>query len=240
MVALPATCDGPTSSSRPPKPMAETLSYLRLAAGSGTTLADQVRPASRLAIDVRCSLQARSFSPLTDRSRCGVTRFAMGAGPIAAVTYWRWRDALFEGPFRQSLGRTEFAEPSRDRACGLSIAWSRNSAHPPPTLILRSQAAVWPCGFTHRLSRGAPSTSAVCSFSVAEPKLGAGGTVFAIKGFSPIAGAAATIHLYANPLATDFSSIMRTFHGDSPHASRSVHVLRPAFRSSVRKWRASS
>ena len=30
--------------------IAETVSYLRLAAGSGTTLADQMRPASRLAI----------------------------------------------------------------------------------------------------------------------------------------------------------------------------------------------
>ena len=37
-------------------------------------------------------------------------------GLIPAVALRRWRDAVFEGPFRQRLGRTEFAEPSRDRA----------------------------------------------------------------------------------------------------------------------------
>ena len=37
-------------------------------------------------------------------------------GSMAAVASWRWRDALFEGPFGRSPGRTKFAEPSSDRA----------------------------------------------------------------------------------------------------------------------------
>ena len=66
-------------------------------------------------------------------------------GPTAAVASWRWRDALFEGPFRQRLGRTEFAEPSRDRALQFIHRLSRRRPSTSDT-ILRSQAAVWPCG----------------------------------------------------------------------------------------------
>jgi hypothetical protein len=65
-------------------------------------------------------------------------RFAMDAGPYPGGRRRRWRDALFAGPFRQRLGRTKFAEPSRDRA-------------------LR---------FIHRLSRKAPIH--LLSFSVQE------------------------------------------------------------------------
>jgi hypothetical protein len=45
---------------------------------------------------------------------------------------WRWRDALFEGPSRQRLGRTKLAEPSRDRALQFLHRLSRK-ARPPPT-----------------------------------------------------------------------------------------------------------
>ena len=65
-------------------------------------------------------------------------RFAMDAGPYPGGRRRRWRDALFAGPFRQRLGRTKFAEPSRDNA-------------------LR---------FFHRLSRKAPIH--LLSFSVQE------------------------------------------------------------------------
>src|SRR6476620_9773283 len=34
-------------------------------------------------------------------------RFAMGAGPVAAVAAGRWRDALFEVPFERSQGRNK-------------------------------------------------------------------------------------------------------------------------------------
>ena len=74
-------------------------------------------------------------------------------GPTAAVAYWRWRDALFEGPFRQRLGRTEFAEPSRDRALQFIHRLSRTAP-----IHLRHYFAEPSCGmalrFTHRLSRG--------------------------------------------------------------------------------------
>jgi hypothetical protein len=40
----------------------------------------------------------------------------MDEGLIPAVALRRGRDALSEGPFRQRLGRTKFAEPSQDRA----------------------------------------------------------------------------------------------------------------------------
>ena len=36
--------------------------------------------------------------------------------PLLRSIFWRWRDAVFDGPFRRSLGRTKFAEPSRDTA----------------------------------------------------------------------------------------------------------------------------
>jgi hypothetical protein len=42
-------------------------------------------------------------------------RLARVQDSVAAVASWRWRDALFEGPFRQCLGRTKFAEPRSDR-----------------------------------------------------------------------------------------------------------------------------
>ena len=52
----------------------------------------------------------------------------------------RWRDAVFEGPFRHRLVRTEFAEPSQDRPCRLPIA---GAGRRPSTssIILRSQVA---------------------------------------------------------------------------------------------------
>ena len=52
-------------------------------------------------------------------------RLARGAGTYCCGRLWRWRDALFEGPFGRSPGRTK----------------------------LRSQTAIGPCGFTHRLRR---------------------------------------------------------------------------------------
>ena len=44
----------------------------------------------------------------------------------------RWRDAVFEGPFRQRLERTKFAEPSSDWPCGLRIAGARVCHTPAP------------------------------------------------------------------------------------------------------------
>ena len=204
------TCDGALffASSQT---MAETVSYLRLAAGSGTTLVDQMRPASRLAIpmlDVPSKL--RSFIPHTHRGRWWPDATCDGCmGQPLRSTFLpprprRWRDALFEGPLATS----------RRIVCGPPT---------PRTDELRSQTAIWACGLPIAGAEGHPLLPLFLVWSSRSSEQG--DTVFAIQGFSPIAGAAATIHLYANPLPTDFSAIMRTFHGDSPHASRSVHVL---------------
>jgi hypothetical protein len=53
---------------------------------------------------------------------------ALGA-PGRALFPGRWRDAVFEGPFRRSPGWTEFAEPSSDRALRLLIAGAEAIIH---------------------------------------------------------------------------------------------------------------
>ena len=74
-------------------------------------------------------LRATPFHPSTQP--IALLSFARGAGPSRCGR--RWRDALFEGPFGRSPGRTK----------------------------LRSQAATGPCGFTHRRSRRRPSSPSV-------------------------------------------------------------------------------
>jgi len=49
-------------------------------------------------------------------------RLARGAGRCHCGRCKRWRDAMFEGPFGRSPGRTKFAEPSSDKECGLPLA----------------------------------------------------------------------------------------------------------------------
>ena len=53
---------------------------------------------------------------------------------MAAVASWRWRDALFEGPFGQSPGRTKFAEPSSYRAVRFHPSLSKGD-QPPATSL---------------------------------------------------------------------------------------------------------
>src|SRR6478752_4941956 len=55
----------------------------------------------------------------TDRSLCNRLP---GTRPFPS---WRWRDAMFEGPFGRSPGRIKFAEPSNDRAVRFIQRWSR-------------------------------------------------------------------------------------------------------------------
>jgi hypothetical protein len=49
-------------------------------------------------------------------------------GGCMALSLWspkRWRDAMFEGPFGRSPGRTKFAETSSDRAVRFIQRWSK-------------------------------------------------------------------------------------------------------------------
>ena len=108
------------------QPMAETVSYLRLAAGSGITLAEQVRPASRLAIPIQTLPPSFArLSPILIEVDGGLTRLAMGAWAYRCGRLWRWRDAC-------SKVRSDEVQDGP--------SW-------------RSQAAIGPCGFTHRRSR---------------------------------------------------------------------------------------
>ena len=107
------------------KTMSETVSYLRLAAGSGTTLADQMRPASRLAMPMSdAPSKLRSFSP------------SDGGG-------WRLH-ATCDGCMVLSLRSPEAMARRTVR---------RSVRTKPRRTELRSQTAIGACGFTHRRSR---------------------------------------------------------------------------------------
>jgi hypothetical protein len=60
-------------------------------------------------------------------------RFAMDAKPYRGGRLRRWRDAMSEGSFRQRLGWTKFAEPSRDGALQYIHRLKQQVTHPLPT-----------------------------------------------------------------------------------------------------------
>src|SRR5512134_3541548 len=87
-------------------------------------------------------------------------------GLIPAVALWRWRDAVFDGPFRRSLGRTKFAERSRDTALRVYPSLEQEAPiHLPHHFAEPNSEGPW--GFTHRRSRAAIhllSLILVCAF----------------------------------------------------------------------------
>ena len=63
----------------------------------------------------------RSFSLLM-KVDGGLTGLAMGAWAYRCGRLWRWRDALFEGPFGRSPGRTELRSQAVTGSCGSPLA----------------------------------------------------------------------------------------------------------------------
>ena len=69
--------------------------------------------------------------------RCDLRRMH---GRVVCGRRRRWRDAMFEGPFRRSPGRTKFSEPKNDTAMRFIRRWSsrRPSTSRPSVWCARS------------------------------------------------------------------------------------------------------
>ena len=82
-------------------------------------------PSSACSFSLRAGLIGLLFLPSTEVDG-GVSATCGGCMALSLWSPKRWRDAMFEGPFGRSPGRTKFAEPSNDRAMRFIQRWSRS------------------------------------------------------------------------------------------------------------------
>jgi len=84
-------------------------------------------PSSACSFSLRAGLIGLLFLPSTEVDG-GVSATCGGCMALSLWSPKRWRDAMFEGPFGRSPGRTKFAEPSNDRAVRFIQRWSKKAA----------------------------------------------------------------------------------------------------------------
>ena len=138
---------------------------------------------------------------------------------------WRWRDAVFEGPFGRSPGRTKLAEPSRDRVMRF---------HPSPEQRRLSTYHSRLCaGSARRSVRGSPWEVKERN-AKASPTSSTPGGVRSRLGWSA-AGPAAT-HVELPYLSIDEPlSLLSTALPSIPSASAAWFHQRPA-KLPLRRW----